>query len=100
VIPNRLIAQNYIAFFESSMPDLLVHVSLIIRGELHFMQDGASSHFSLAVCRYLNRKFPGRWAGAGGPVAWSPRSPDLNPLDFYLWGHSKSSVYLSPVDDV
>jgi hypothetical protein len=22
-----------------------------------------------------------------------PRSPDLSPLDFYLWGHLKTSVY-------
>ena len=22
----------------------------------------------------------------GGPVAWSARSPDLTPLDFFLWG--------------
>jgi hypothetical protein len=26
--------------------------------------------------------------------------PNLNPLDFYLWGHLKSLVYSSPVDDV
>ena len=24
---------------------------------------------------------------------WSPHSPDLNPLDFYLWGYLKDSVY-------
>ena len=24
---------------------------------------------------------------------WPPRSPDLNPCDFYLWGHLKSMVY-------
>jgi hypothetical protein len=23
----------------------------------------------------------------GGPTARPPRSPDLNPLDVYLWGH-------------
>jgi hypothetical protein len=27
-------------------------------------------------------------------------SPDINPLDFYMWGYSKSFVYLSPADDV
>lgn len=27
-----------------------------------------------------------------GP-AWPPRSPDLNPFNFYLWGHMKSLVY-------
>jgi hypothetical protein len=27
-----------------------------------------------------------RWIGRRGPTAWPPFSPDLNPLDFYLWG--------------
>ncbi|KAJ4448366.1 hypothetical protein ANN_10382, partial [Periplaneta americana] len=45
--------------------------------------------------------FPDRWIGTrGGPNAWPPRSPDLNPLDFYLWGHLKSLVYSSPVPDL
>jgi hypothetical protein len=33
------------------------------------------------------------------PTAWPPRSPDLNPLDFYLWGHLKTLVYAAPVDN-
>jgi hypothetical protein len=85
---------------ESSLPDLLADVPLIIRRELHFMQDGAPSHFSLVARMHLNRKFPGRWVGAGVPIAWSPRSPDLNPLDFYMWDHLKLPVYSSPVDDI
>ena len=31
--------------------------------------------------------------------SWPPRSPDLNPLDFYLWGHLKALVYATPVPD-
>ena len=41
--------------------------------------------------------YPGRWIGRGRPVAWPPRSPDLTPLDFFLWGHIKSLVYETPV---
>ncbi|GBM95153.1 hypothetical protein AVEN_17586-1 [Araneus ventricosus] len=40
---------------------------------------------------------PARWIGRGGPVAWPPRSPDLNPLDFFFSGHMKSVVYETPV---
>ncbi|KAJ8878413.1 hypothetical protein PR048_018991 [Dryococelus australis] len=29
-----------------------------------------------------------------------PRSPDLNPLDFYLWAHLKARAYEIPVDDL
>jgi hypothetical protein len=32
-------------------------------------------------------------------TAWPPRSPDLNPLDVYLWGHLKTLVYAAPVDN-
>jgi len=45
------------------------------------------------VREYLNESFPNRWLGCGGPVAWPPRSPDLTPLDYYLWGHMKTLVY-------
>ncbi|GBM98564.1 hypothetical protein AVEN_171403-1 [Araneus ventricosus] len=31
--------------------------------------------------------------GYGDCVEWPPRSPDLNPLDFLLWGYIKQRVY-------
>lgn len=30
-----------------------------------------------------------------GDIDWPPRSPDLTPPDFFLWGYSKSKVYAS-----
>ena len=35
--------------------------------------------------------------GHGGPIAWPALSSDLNPLDYYLWGHMKSLIYDTPV---
>ena len=46
----------------------------------------------------LNESFPNCWLGRGGPVAWPPRSPDLTPLDYYLWGHMKTLVYETKVE--
>jgi len=57
-------------------------------------------HFSLITRQYLNDHFPGKWIGRNGPVEWPPRSPDLNPIDFYLWGHVKSEVFSTPVTNV
>jgi len=34
----------------------------------------------------LNERFPNRWLGRGGSAVWPPRSPNLTPLDYYLWG--------------
>ncbi|GBO37895.1 hypothetical protein AVEN_81984-1 [Araneus ventricosus] len=50
------------------------------------------------VRHFLNATYPARWIGRGGPVAWPPRSSDLNPLDFFFWEHMKSLVYEMPVD--
>jgi hypothetical protein len=66
---------------------------LIICQELHF------THGVLVACGYLNKKFPGWWIGKSGWTSWPPCSPDLDPMDFYLWSYIKPSVYLSPVDD-
>ena len=45
------------------------------------------------MTQYLNVTFPERWIGRNGPVSWPPRSPDLTPLDFCLWGWLKDEVY-------
>ena len=49
---------------------------------------------------FLNNRLPNRWIGRDGAVRWVPRSPDLTPLDLYLWGHLKSNVYISPIKDI
>lgn len=63
------------------------------RINMWFQHDGAPAHNALLVRRYLDDIFPSRWIGRGGPREWPPRSPDLNPLDFFLWGYMKSTVY-------
>jgi len=49
------------------------------------MQDGAPPRFSCFVTDVLNEIFPDVWIGKGGPIPWTIRSPDLSPLDFFLW---------------
>jgi hypothetical protein len=50
----------------------------------------------------LNRVLPQRWIGHHGPnenlLLWCPpRSPDLTPCDFFLWGYVKDTVYVPPL---
>uniref|UniRef100_A0A2H1WKC1 SFRICE_041649 n=1 Tax=Spodoptera frugiperda TaxID=7108 RepID=A0A2H1WKC1_SPOFR len=59
--------------------------------------DGAPAHFALSVRQYLNEVFP-RWFGRSGTVAWPPRSPDLTPCDYHLWGWLKQKVYFVEVN--
>ena len=65
-----------------------------------FQQDGAPPHWGLIVRDFLNETFPNRWIGRNGPTPWPPRSPDIIPLDFFLWGYVKDRVYRTPVRDV
>ena len=65
---------------------------------MYLQDDGAPPHYTRYVREYLNEFSPNRWLGRGGPVAWPPRSPDLTPLDYYLWGHMKTLVYETKVD--
>ena len=60
---------------------------------LWYQHDGAPPHYSRAVQQLLNEKFKNQWIGRGGPIEWPPRSPDLNPLDFFLWGYIKALVH-------
>jgi hypothetical protein len=37
--------------------------------------------------------FPGHVASLRGDIGWPPRSSDLTPCDFFLWGYLKAEVY-------
>lgn len=90
IFEGRLTGEVYLNFLRDILPDLLEGINT--RG-LWFQHDGAGPHFSVPVRDHLNQHYTNRWIGRGGPVNWPPRSPDLTPLDYFLWGHLKSEVY-------
>lgn len=57
---------------------------------LYFQQDGAPAHKANIVQEWLKDKFKNRFISKS---QWPPRSPDLNPCDFFLWGYLKDLVY-------
>ncbi|GFT95731.1 hypothetical protein TNCV_311051 [Trichonephila clavipes] len=61
--------------------------------ELGFQQDGATCHTARATIDLLKDTFGDRLISRFGPVNWPPRSCDLTPLDYFLWGYVKSLVY-------
>ncbi|GFX06377.1 DUF4817 domain-containing protein [Trichonephila clavipes] len=61
--------------------------------ELWFQQDGATCHTARATIDFLKDTFGDRLISRFGPVNWPPRSCDLSPLDYFLWGYVKSLVY-------
>jgi len=98
VFDNNLTGNTYEAFLRNELPGLLEDIPLMIRSQMYFQHDGAPLHYTQHVRDYLNESFPNRWLGLGGPVAWPPRSPDLTPLEYYLWGQMKTLVYKTKVD--
>ncbi|GFV72010.1 uncharacterized protein TNCV_2459431 [Trichonephila clavipes] len=75
------------------------------KNELWFQQDGATCHTARATIDLLKDTFGDRLISRFGPVNWPPRSSDLTPLDYFLWGYVKSLVYadkpqtLDPLED-
>ncbi|GFY28377.1 transposable element Tc3 transposase [Trichonephila clavipes] len=61
--------------------------------ELWFQQDGATCPIARATIDLLKDTFGDRLISRFGPVNWPPRSCDLTPLDYFLWGYVKSLVY-------
>ena len=84
-------AQNYLEMIMDHMvPELKKHRAL---SRTIFMQDGAPPHFASSVRDFLKQQFQNRVISRGCDVVWPPRSPDLNPLDYWLWGMLKSKIY-------
>ncbi|GBL96623.1 hypothetical protein AVEN_207789-1 [Araneus ventricosus] len=56
--------------------------------------DTINSVFGALVIVY---QYPKSYPGA---LHWPPYSPDLNPCDFFLWGHMKDLVYRKKPTDL
>ena len=53
---------------------------------------------SRAVRELLRNVFTDRIIALNHTIEWPPRSPDLTPCDFFLWGHLKSKVLKGKLD--
>ena len=64
---------------------------------LFYIQDGAPCHTSHQSRAVLEQYFPNKVVSRFNTVEWPARSPDLTPLDFWLWGYLKAKVYSNPM---
>ena len=69
-------------FLNEDLDNYLENIPLELLRKMWFQLDGAPAHFSVGVRNILDEKFPNRWIGRHGPVAWPHRSPDLSKLDY------------------
>ena len=61
--------------------------------DMWFQQDGATCHTARETMAQLRGEFGEQLISRFGPVNWPPRSCDLTPLDYFLWGYVKANVY-------
>ncbi|CAH1988414.1 unnamed protein product [Acanthoscelides obtectus] len=97
LLPAGLNAATFLEFLKAEYANMWDDVMLDLRRLAWFQLDGCPAHYSRIVRNWLNENYPERWIGRGGPVAWPPRSPDLNPSDFFVCGFLKEKVYQTPV---
>jgi hypothetical protein len=68
-----------------------------IAGDVYvFQQDNAPAHRARETVELLRCDTP----EFIGPDLWPPNSPDLNPVDYVIWGVMQQRVYQTPIRDV
>jgi hypothetical protein len=93
IIEGNLNKDTYYEFLLNQLPTLLEDVPLEARANLWFQHDGAPPHSSRQARELLQQRYGQRVIANNGPVNWPARSPDLTPMDYFLWGWMKSQVY-------
>ena len=64
--------------------------------KLWFQQDGAKPHTAVETRKLLSEKFEDSLIFLKAFHIWAPHSPDLSPLDFFLWGYAKDNYKNKP----
>lgn len=102
ILPDNLNGENYLYFLQNHLPPLLYEAEVPILNCMNrpiiFQQDGCPAHWTLTVREHLDNSFPGNWIGRDGPIPWPARSPDLTPVDFFVWGRAKELVYTTEIN--
>ncbi|GBN11814.1 hypothetical protein AVEN_177443-1 [Araneus ventricosus] len=94
--PHYYYSENLLTYPETSHPC----TRYASRWDAGLCKDGAPLHYGNIVREFLDTTFPQRWIGRGAVMAWPPRSPDITPLDFYLWGYVKQHVYSERINGI
>ena len=64
------------------LPNLIKDCRHLLSDNFIFQQDGAPAHTAALVQDWIKEKCP----DFIGKSEWPPNSPDLNPLDYHMWG--------------
>ena len=62
-------------------------------GNIWFQQDSSAWHTAKAILDVLRPVFEDGIISCRADVVWPPRSCDLTPLNYFLWGTAKDKCY-------
>ena len=61
--------------------------------DMWFQQNGATCHTARVTMDLLRCEFGEHLILPSGQANWPPRSCNLTPFDYFLWGYIKAHVY-------
>lgn len=100
IYEETLNGERYLNFLNTQLMEYLENFPLAHLAQLWMQQDGAPPHNTIPVREFLNQHFRNQWIGNRGVVEWPARSPDLSPLDYFLWGCLKDKIYKTNIENV
>jgi hypothetical protein len=93
-LPGRWICRGVLGWHSAWTMDMSGHAWMTLPGQPMSGRSWMTLYLDNPYVRaYLDDTLPGRRIGRRGAIEYPPRSPDLTPLDFYLWGTLKDEVY-------
>ena len=98
IVEDRLTGDSYLQFLQNDLSEHLEDIPLVTRRHMYLQHDGSHIHCTRKITQHLNNTNPNRWIWRGSLIHWPARSPDLNPLDFCLWGWLKGEVFSTKLD--
>lgn len=90
-IEGNLNGQKYLELLQNQVIPAVQGLENIDMAHIWYQHDGCPAHN--AAGEYLNQIFPHRIISTYGDIKWPPRSPELSPNDFFLWGEIKQTIY-------
>ena len=98
--PDETVNQfSYRELLEKTVfPLMMLMLGRAVWGRTWWQQDGAKPHQARMVMEWLDGIFGERLLALKSlrGVDWAPSSPDMNPVDYYLWPRMKRDTYAPP----